>query len=424
MMAMATPLVHIGADALEALGAYVAQRGLCRFDLLADVNTWEALGQRAAAHLASMGVAVRPIILSGDVVADEDALVQVLLQANQPERTLVTVGSGTLTDIGRFVSHCGGRRFISLPTAPSVDAYSSINSPLVIRRLKETINAHAPEAIFADLDVLCAAPPAMIAAGYGDILAKYTCLADWRLGQLLWGEDLDEAVVQDMLRALAQVAPQAEAIGRGEPEAVAALMTALIASGNAMAAVGSSRPASGAEHHISHYLEMRLLQTGRPPVLHGAKVGAATVLMSHAYQRLAGLDRDEVARLLAADPWPSAAAQQAEIRAGYGEIAAQVIASHHDFALDSAARRAFYERILAQWPQVQAVAATVPAPARLAAWLRQAGGPSELSELGFGSAEVQQALQFAPYVRARFTVRHLERALGLASLHVAGLSLE
>ena len=183
MMTMNTPLVHIGVDALEALGAYVAQDGLARFDLLADVNTWEALGQRAAACLASAGGAVRPIILPGDVVADEDAIVQVLLQANEPERTLVAVGSGTLTDIGRFVSHRGGRAFISLPTAPSVDAYSSINAPLVIRRLKETINAHAPNAIFADLDVLCAAPPAMIAAGYGDILAKYTCLADWRLGQ-------------------------------------------------------------------------------------------------------------------------------------------------------------------------------------------------------------------------------------------------
>jgi glycerol-1-phosphate dehydrogenase [NAD(P)+] len=424
MMTMITPLVHIGADALEALSAYVAQRGLTRFDLLADVNTWEALGQRAAAQLAGAGGAVRPIILPGDVVADEEAIVQVLLQANEPERTLVAVGSGTLTDIGRFVSHRGRRRFISLPTAPSVDAYSSINSPLVIRRLKETINAHAPEAIFADLGVLCAAPPAMIAAGYGDILAKYTCLADWRLGQLLWGEDLDEAVVQEMQRALAQVAPQAEAIGRGEPEAIAALMTALIASGNAMAAVGSSRPASGAEHHISHYLEMRLLQAGRPPVLHGAKVGAATVLMARAYQRLAGLDSSKVARLLAADPWPSAAAQQEEIRAGYGEIAAQVVASHRGFALDSAARRAFYERILAQWPRVLAVAAAVPNPARLASWLHQAGGPSELTALGFDPQEVAQAVRFAHYVRARFTVRQIELALGLEALHSPGLRLE
>ena len=87
---------------------------------------------------------MRPIILPGDVIADEDAIMQVLLQAREPDRALVAVGSGTLTDIGRFVSHRSGRVFISLPTAPSVDAYSSINSPLVVRRLKETINAHAP----------------------------------------------------------------------------------------------------------------------------------------------------------------------------------------------------------------------------------------------------------------------------------------
>ena len=422
---MIRPRVYIGAAAVESLCAYVAEQGLDQLDLLADVNTWEALGQRAAAALGSAGVDVRPIILPGEVIADEDAIVQVLLRASDPRRALIAVGSGTLTDLGRFVSHRAGRRFISLPTAPSVDAYASINSPLVLRRLKETINAHAPEAIFCDLDVLCSAPPAMIAAGYGDILAKYTCLADWRLGHLLWNEPIDEAVEHEMRTALGRVAPLAKAIGGAEPEAIRALTEALIASGQAMATVGSSRPASGAEHHVSHYLEMRLLLEGRPPVLHGAKVGAATVLMARSYERLRAISRAEAARRLQADAWPGAEAQRGEIRAAYGEIAEQVVASHRAMIdLTGAGRQAFYGRIVARWDDVQAVAASVPSPALLAERLAAAGGMVDLTQYGFDAAEVNTAVQVAHYVRDRFTVRQLELALGLQALQSPGLCLE
>lgn len=422
---MSKPYTYIGADAPRVLCQFAAEHGLAEFDLLADVNTWEALGQRTAATLTAAGNRVHPLILSGEVIADEDAIVQVLLRADDARRPMIAVGSGTLTDIARFVAHRGGRPFLSVPTAPSVDAYASLNSPLVIRRLKETINAQTPLGIFCDLDTLCAAPPAMIAAGYGDILGKYTCLADWRLGQLLWKEKVDEQVWQDMRTALEHVAPLADAIGHAEPEGIRALIEALIASGNAMATVGSSRPASGAEHHVSHFLEMRLLLQGRPPVLHGAKVGAATVLIAHCYRRLRGLSRAEALRRVASDPWPSAAVQCREIRAGYGPIADQVIDSHRAYVeLPAAERAAFYQRIIDRWDDIQAVAATVPEPEQLARLLAQAGGPTDLGTLGFTDAEIDEALRLAHYVRDRFTVRQLELALGLEALHSSGFRLE
>jgi len=51
--------------------------------------------------------------------------------------------------------------------------------------MKQTISARSRIAIFADLPTLCAAPRAMIAAGFGDMLGKFTALADWRLGHLV-----------------------------------------------------------------------------------------------------------------------------------------------------------------------------------------------------------------------------------------------
>ena len=112
---------------------------------------------------------------------------QVLVRADRENRTYLAVGSGTITDITRFASHRTKADFISIPTAPSVDGYTSPSASLVIERLKQTVIAQPPIAIFADLPTLCAAPRPMIAAGFGDMLGKYTSLADWQLGHSVVG---------------------------------------------------------------------------------------------------------------------------------------------------------------------------------------------------------------------------------------------
>lgn len=415
------PLVYIGSDALSQLLAYAQAQDMRCFHLVADANTWAALGERVAAALRAQGLAVTPILLrplgdaAGDLAADEAQIVQVLLPAvGQPERVYLAVGAGTITDITRFASHRLGRPFISLPTAPSVDAYTSLNAPLVIRRLKETVNAQAPLAVFANLETLCRAPRAMVAAGFGDMVGKYTCLADWRLGHLLWDEPYDAAVAAEARAALEGVAAQADAIGALQPQAVAVLMGALCASGLAMVRVGNSSPASASEHHLSHFWEGKLLQEGRPALLHGAKVGVAAVLMATAYARLRALSRQEAAERLARRPWPSAAAQRAEICAAYGPLADGVIAAHTAFIEATPTRLAdLAARLLARWDEIQAIAASVPSPAALTDLLQRAGAPTRPEALGLGAEEIALARHSAHYLRNRFTIRKLEIALGL-----------
>ncbi|MBC7256832.1 MAG: iron-containing alcohol dehydrogenase, partial [Chloroflexi bacterium] len=164
------PLVHIGEGALQAFLDYVKEKGFRSFHLVADANTWRALGERVAAMLRAAGCAVTAILLTGkEIIADEEQIVQVMLPAGgDAERVYLAVGSGTITDVTRFASHRMGRPFIALPTAPSVDAYTSPNAPLVIRRLKKTLPAQVPLAVFADLEALRRAPRPMIAAGFGD----------------------------------------------------------------------------------------------------------------------------------------------------------------------------------------------------------------------------------------------------------------
>jgi glycerol-1-phosphate dehydrogenase [NAD(P)+] len=182
---------YIGSNAVTELIEYCRNLPEKVFTLVADHNTFDAMGKHVYEALGSAGLEIVCIVLEGDeVIADERYLMQVFLQAPVMPQMFLAVGSGTITDITRYVSYRTGNHFISIPTAPSVDGFISLGAPLVINGLKDTFTTHAPQAVFADLDVLSNAPSAMIAAGFGDIIGKLTSLADWKLENLLWGGHL------------------------------------------------------------------------------------------------------------------------------------------------------------------------------------------------------------------------------------------
>jgi glycerol-1-phosphate dehydrogenase [NAD(P)+] len=348
------------------------------------------------------------------VVADASHVLDVLAAADLQERIFLAVGSGTLTDITRFSSHRTKTSFVSVPTAPSVDGFASVGAPLIIHGVKITLICHAPIAVFADINTLAQAPRPMIAAGFADMLGKLTSVADWRIGHLLWDEPYDEAIAQRTLSAAALCTDNAAAIGAGAPDAVRILLDALLESGFCMIDFGSSRPASGAEHHYSHYWEMKLLQEGRPAILHGAKVGVATALVAGFYARLRTLSRQEASDLLEASALPGREAEVAAIRAAYGDLADDIVAEHANFLnLHAAGYDALKRRVLAHWEEIQAITAQVPPPETIVQWLRAVGGPATTAELGLSPAEEAAAAANGHYLRDRFTVRKLARVLGL-----------
>jgi glycerol-1-phosphate dehydrogenase [NAD(P)+] len=406
--------VAIDDRAVPQLVDFCRQQGLEKLFLVADVRTYAAQGAAVAQALRAAGCDLKEVVFTGDeVVADAAHVLDVLVAAGNERRTYLAVGTGTLTDITRFVSHRTGAAFISVPTAPSVDGFASIGAPLIIHGVKITVNCQAPLAVFADINTLAAAPRAMIAAGFADMLAKLTSVADWRIGRLLWDEPYDEAIAVRTLDAVQVCIDNVAAIGAGAPAGLARLMDALLESGYCMLDFGNSRPASGAEHHYSHYWEMKLLREGRPAILHGAKVGVATVLVASLYDRVRQLTRAEVADLLEAATWPTRAAELAQIAAAYGDLAGEVAAGQEPFlGLDEAGFEQLKRKILANWDEIQAIAAQTPPSAEIAALLAQVGAPTTAAELGFDDAERDLAIANGHYLRDRFTVRKLVRVLG------------
>jgi glycerol-1-phosphate dehydrogenase [NAD(P)+] len=410
------PIVYIGRDALPRLVEFCEGQRFEQCTLVADHTTYGVIGRRIAEAWTDRRWGVHVTLLNGGpVTADEYQIMQVLLRADQSERVYLAVGSGTITDIVRFVGSVTRRRFISVPTAPSVDAYTSATAALEIGKWKQTVPALPPIAVFADLDTLCSAPRSMIAAGFGDVLGKYTSLADWKLGHLLWGEAYSETIAQRARSALTNCRRKIAEGDHDSSDGIRTLFESLIESGQCIADFGSSESASGSEHHLSHYWEMSRLREHRPVLLHGAQVAVGAVMIARIYERIRSLARAQVVARLSSVTLPDRQQEAAAIRDGYGATAEGIIAAHSAF-LDMTARDldALKERIVDHWDEIQEIASTVPPAHELAGALRRVSAPVTLHELGLEGRDLSNALKYASYLRNRFTVLKLARLLRLS----------
>ena len=102
---------------------------------------------------------------------DERACGEVLLTMQPETEFLISVGSGSITDTTRVVAVRTGKPFVCIGTAPSMDGYTSVVAPLILRGVKIHRAANCPEIIVCDLDILRTSPMPMVVSGIGDVLA-------------------------------------------------------------------------------------------------------------------------------------------------------------------------------------------------------------------------------------------------------------
>lgn len=431
---MIRPTIVVGRGAVADLVRYAVTHPAARWTLIADANTYAAVGERVERALAEAGVDVTPVLLASagrELLADDATLIRALTATPAGPQAYISAGSGTITDITRFVAHRTGNRFIAAPSAPSMDGYATSNNTLTLGGLKLSLPGMTPEAIFCDTETLAVAPMPMIAAGLGDNLARFTSVNDLRLGSLLWGERWDAGIGARMEALGAVGLARAAGLGRRDEGAIAELTAALLDSGLAMGEFGNSTPGAGSEHHISHCWEMRMLwgdATAANPVahaphvanapyaahLHGAKVGVGTVMAAGWYAEIRAMTQREAANRLAEARWPDPDEEIAAIRRVYAPVAEQMIRQQAPFLFVTAEQfAALKRRILDAWEEIRAIAARVPPPERIADALRAAGGPATGAELGLSDEEVAVAARYAIYTRPRFTVARLRVLLGV-----------
>ena len=279
---MDTELCVISSGCLKDFKAYADKCGLSG-DCVAiyDENTYRATADRHPS--VSKEIVLPPENLHADNRGVELALSEIPSGIGY----LAAVGSGTVHDITRYCAHKLGINFVSCPTAASVDGFCSSVAAMTWDGFKKTFTAVAPILVLADLDVIVKSPFYLTKSGVGDMLGKYIALAEWRISNVLTGEYLCERIY-DMTRAATdEIARCACRLKDGNTKAFEQLMYGLLMSGLAMQLLGNSRCASGAEHHISHLIEMRPSGLGESSnALHGEKVGVATLLVRREYERM------------------------------------------------------------------------------------------------------------------------------------------
>lgn len=332
--------------------------------------------------------------------ADEHGVTAALEQLPAECDLLLAVGSGTVHDITRFIAHQRGVPFVSVPTAASVDGFVSTVAAMTWKGAKKTIAAVGPVAMVADSRILAAAPRTLTASGVGDLLGKYTALLDWRAAHLLTGEYYCPELARLEEEALRETVAGLPSIAEGSPKAVERLMYGLVLSGLAMQMAGNSRPASGAEHHISHLIEMAVLNPPNP-ALHGEKVGVATAIVCDRYHRLAARNAGQ----LGFDR--KGAVSNGELGHVFGMLAPEIREENRSDPMAQVTEAGLRQ----VWDEIQRMIHALPTGEDIRGMLRICGGSTNLQDLGL-SAEMENDLcRYSPLVRCRLTLMRLSQYL-------------
>ncbi|MBR3691371.1 MAG: sn-glycerol-1-phosphate dehydrogenase [Clostridia bacterium] len=379
--------VEIGPDVTGRMAEIL--RDYRKILLVADENTYRVCGAQVEKNLGETVCARCVYATSGGLLIPDEAAVARLEGSLFPGCELILgVGSGVINDLCKFVSHRSGLPYYIFATAPSMDGFASVGAALILRGMKITENARAPKGILADTRVLAASPLRMRQAGWGDIIGKYSCLNDWRLSAELLGEYFCPEVYALMLACVERVRPLAAGVRRGEESAVAALMEALVIAGIAMSWVGNSRPASGSEHHLSHYFEITGILQGTEYLPHGIDVLCSAVLTAELREKMRGA----TPKKKQLPDW------RAEIRRIYGTSAEGI--------LDLQKKTGLYESnadFPADWSHIRNILADAPGAEEMLALLSEIGLSMAEFETLYGRDHIADGLMYAKDLKDRYT---------------------
>lgn len=261
--------------------------------IVADIHTWPVAGEKVFQMIKEAGYPVESYIFPHEEMHTNEIFIGELEKVMPMDvRLPIAVGSGTINDLVRMVSFKREIPYYIIGTAPSMDGFATDVAPATIRGLKCSLPAHCASGIIGDTDFLSTAPDKMVAAGIGDIIAKYIAINDWRLSHIINGEYYCEEVAQLMLNSTDKVANSVDGLVSGDPDAYRYLMECLVLIGIAMGYVNNSRPGSGAEHSMGHVMEMKCALKGLYGELHGTSVGMATCVMTEMYKKFLTMDID------------------------------------------------------------------------------------------------------------------------------------
>ncbi len=203
-------------------------------------------------------------------VASDERTVQRIQKNAQNAEIVVSIGGGRVIDTGKMAAHRLNLPFVSVPTVLSNDG---IASPVAVIDGMSRFTS-PPLAVYVPLDIIKSAPINHIRAGIGDLISNISATLDWELAHAEVNEPIVDIAVLLARGGAFAVLTKPRSIT--ELEYLERLAAGLIQSGLAMELAGSSRPASGAEHKISHAIDA--LFRDKVNTLHGEQTALGTLI--------------------------------------------------------------------------------------------------------------------------------------------------
>ena len=374
--------------------------------VLMDTRTQTVAGQPVSQALKNAGWNVRPIVVRDreagkSPICDEPTRDDLLGEIGDAD-LLVAVGGGVMSDLAKWVGLERNLPVIIFATAASMNGYTSANIAPTISGVKSLVYGQPARAILACPTILAEAPQELTAAGLGDVLAKSISSADWYLNHLLF----DDYYCSHAVALVADVEPlymeHPEDLRTEKSKPIAGLFDALLLTGVGMTMAGTSAPASGGEHLISHALDMLSTVDGIEHDLHGRQVGVGTILTAELYRRVLATESPTLP-----EPKPQIdSAIWGPLSSVVGEQYTEKLPRlHKSRALLSAG---------GAWDRLRAELSSFPRPPEVIHNCLQRGGAATgATDIGCDRNRLVSALRNANEIRSRFTILDLGYLTGV-----------
>jgi glycerol-1-phosphate dehydrogenase [NAD(P)+] len=263
-------LVRVKPEALDRIGIYAERHEFAHVLLFFSQGLGDCLLARLSGSLRSKNVQVLQQTPIESVSFEE--VTELFRQAPRNADAIIGFGGGKALDVAKYIAFLSRLPYLSVPTSLSNDGFCSPQSSLTIAERRCPLPSAMPFGVILDTAVCLDAPEILWHSGVGDLVSKFTAVTDWKLAFHAQGTPVDD------FAALLSDASVYQFVARPKRdlEGMRLLGTALLLNGISMSICGSSRPASGSEHLISHALD----SLSKRPRLHGLQVGVATYLIS------------------------------------------------------------------------------------------------------------------------------------------------
>ena len=379
--------LKLGEAVAEAL-AHAGTAQAATVVLLTDTSAIMRSDQRLSTLVQSQlnGYALKTVVLDGGhtTLHADEATLDAAESAVKGADLIITIGSGTMTDVGKMAAtRNGGIPQIVVQTAASVDGFTDNVSVILRNGVKRTVPTRWPTIVLADTTTIGAAPRELNTSGFGEAISLFTAPADWYLANLVGLDNTFHPASMELLKAAAAEPPTwASGVAAGDSTATRELTRLLALRGIVSGISNTTACLSGVEHVISHMLDLHHAARHQPIGLHGAQVGVATLAAAKLWRRV--IDGDLIQPSLLRKP--DAAALEARVSKAFGHLG---VAIAEECLRDCLKKQALIEKnwasivsVVENWKQhCTEFSKMVQPPEKLRPALQASGAPATFAAL-------------------------------------------